>query len=60
MRLNHLSFKIMIRIDIDKIVPSNCPFGREDCIQCGSYELAHDEIICHEHDSDCCDNENIY
>lgn len=50
----------MIRIDIDKIVPSNCPFGREDCIQCGSYELAHDEIICHEHDSDCCDNENIY
>lgn len=54
----------MIRIDVDKIIPSNCPFGRDDCIQCGSYELAHDEIICHEEidecDNDCCDNQNTY
>ena len=50
----------MIRIDIDKIVPSNCPFGKDDCVRCGSYELAHDEIICHEYDSDYCDNENAY
>ncbi len=46
----------MIRIDIDKIVPSNCPFGRNDCIQYGSYELAHDEIICYGCDSDCCNS----
>lgn len=54
----------MMRIDVDKIVPSNCPFGRDDCTQCGSYELAHDEIICHEEidecDQDYCDNQNIY
>lgn len=35
------------RIDIDKIVPANCPLGYEDCVVCGCFELAHDEIICH-------------
>ena len=43
----------MIRIHIDKIIPLNCPLGKEDCIECGSYELAHDEVICHEEGEEC-------
>ena len=35
------------RIYIEKIVPENCPLGYEDCVVCGCFELAHDEIICH-------------
>ena len=38
----------MIRIDADKIIPLNCPLGKEDCVECGSYGLEHDEIICYE------------
>lgn len=36
-----------IRINIEKIVPANCPLGYDDCIACDCFELAHDEVICH-------------
>lgn len=36
-----------MRIDIDKIVPLNCPIDKNDCIECGCFELAHDEVLCH-------------
>lgn len=43
----------MFRVSVDKIIPFNCPFGKEDCVECGSYELAHDEIICHAQPDEC-------
>lgn len=46
--LNLLKKKIMSRyIDIDKIVPVDCPLGYDDCVACGRFELAHDEVICY-------------
>lgn len=34
-------------IDIDKIVPVDCPLGYDDCVACGRFELAHDAVICY-------------
>ena len=45
----------MKTIYVDKIIPLNCSFEKDDWMECGAYELAHNEIICHMESDD--DNE---